>query len=182
MIYGFAGRKRSGKDTAAQILIEAGLKKIALADGVRSSVEILDPYFISNDGSKTRRWSEIGHTWESVKDSEWSEEARRLLQVLGTDLGRGFYSENFWVDRFLDRVGQTDVDVVCTDVRFQNEVDAITSAGGVVILVTRPGLEEVDLHESEKLDIIPTHTVLNDGTVGDLHNKVRSLVRSIPHG
>lgn len=182
MIYGFAGRKRSGKDTAAKVLIEAGLTKIALADGVRRSVEILDPYLRSNDGSKTRRWSELGHTWESVKDSEWSNEARRLLQVLGTDLGRDFYSENFWVERFLDKVSTTDVDVVCTDVRFQNEVDAITNAGGVVILVTRPGLEEVDLHESEKLDILPTHTVLNDGSVEDLHSKVRSLVRSIAHG
>jgi hypothetical protein len=69
---------------------------------------------------------------------------------------------------------------VITDVRFTNEATAILAAGGTVIRVTRPGVQPANDHVSEtqldKSDLI-AHTIINDGTVSQLHEKILSVVR-----
>lgn len=62
--------------------------------------------------------------WDGKKDNK----GRRLLQVLGTEAGRE-YNKNIWVDRglkILKDMESKGVDlVVCTDVRFKNEMDLL---------------------------------------------------------
>jgi len=136
---------------------------------------------------------------------------RRALQQLGTEFGRGCY-ENVWVDyalrvasRLLTPVGPTmgvytmqhglDEDVwdafriahgvVIPDVRFKNEVDAITKAGGKIWRVHRKaaGLAgAAGQHQSEQeLDTIPAEQfsiqIYNDGTLDELYSMID---KSIP--
>jgi hypothetical protein len=61
-------------------------------------------------------------------------------------------------------------------VRFPNEAEAILRRGGIMIEIVRPGVEQMN-HASE----IPlpksllTHTVINDGSVENLFNKLEKL-------
>jgi len=68
--------------------------------------------------------------WDGLKD----EKGRRLLQLIGTDVGRS-YNPNIWVDMWKSKVRillSTETSILVDDVRFQNEVDAIRELGGVV--------------------------------------------------
>ena len=69
-----------------------------------------------------------------------------------------------------------------TDVRFPNEADAVRKAGGVVIKVRRPFLENVlDEHPSEaSVDLIAEDfLILNDGSLEDLEEKTLRIVDSL---
>lgn len=67
---------------------------------------------------------------------------RVLLQWLGTEWGRGTISQSIWVDLWkadAKNLAETNVcDVVCDDVRFDNEAVAIKELGGYVIKISRP--------------------------------------------
>jgi|LakMenEpi03Aug12_release.lakeMendotaPanAssembly.Ray.scaffolds.fasta_scaffold74192_5 hypothetical protein len=112
---------------------------------------------------------------------------RHLLQTLGTEWGREQICADVWLQcwvntaRSLLRQGTP---VVVDDVRFPNEVDLVTSIGGRVWLVDRPGAEEAAqdslAHASEGgLKGCPgiTAVVLNNGTsLSDLFWTVDSLL------
>jgi hypothetical protein len=76
-----------------------------------------------------------GLGWEGAKNSY--PEVRRFLQNLGLG-ARTVFGDDFWVDRALT-LAVKDGNVVFPDVRFENEADAIRSAGGKVIRIDRPG-------------------------------------------
>lgn len=133
---------------------------------------------------------------------------RHALQQLGTEWGRACY-ENVWVDyalrvangllqnRILYSVrngpgwgkGGSNIavpkGVVIPDVRFKNEVDAITKAGGKIWRVHRKaaGLAgAAGQHQSEQeLDTIPAEQfsiqIYNDGTLDELYSMID---KSIP--
>jgi hypothetical protein len=135
---------------------------------------------------------------------------RHALQQLGTEWGRSCYN-NVWVDyalrvadtlkrggfyydaksgiRFLSHVQmQSDwvrgkSNVVISDVRFFNEVDAINNKGGRVWKIERPGAGlqgAAAAHASEKLDIPEEHfqhVIVNDGTLSQLEYGVGQLLR-----
>ena len=93
-------------------------------------------------------------------------------------------------------------DVVITDCRFKNEVDAIKNAGGTTIRVERGDypkwivdavdynhtrnpqalarLTDLNIHASEysSVGLNYDHTIKNDGTIDDLHKAMESIVNS----
>lgn len=104
---------------------------------------------------------------------------REALQQLGTEWGRACYPE-VWVEYGirrakallrpdLERWGGVSL-VIVTDVRFQNEADAIRAAGGKVLRVTRPGCGTSDSHasEAEAATMDVDLEIPNDGTLDDL--------------
>jgi hypothetical protein len=77
---------------------------------------------------------------------------RRAMQTLGTEWGRGCIAEDLWVRLFLLRAQRhraAGAPVVCDDMRFANEAEAIRGAGGLLIRVDRPGVEPAGGHASE---------------------------------
>jgi hypothetical protein len=66
---------------------------------------------------------------------------RKLLQFVGTDYIRSV-KDTYWIDSCLD---DAEGDIVITDVRFENELEAIQSRGGLVIF-----LESFNKPRSEK--------------------------------
>jgi energy-coupling factor transporter ATP-binding protein EcfA2 len=106
---------------------------------------------------------------------------RYALQTLGTQWGRDCYP-NIWVEYGIRRaqeflkVGAKLVTI--TDVRFENEADAVHEAGGKILRVVRPGAATVGIagHKSEtEMDgITADFEILNDGTLVDLREKVRA--------
>lgn len=173
-LHGYAG---AGKDSVAKILGDYGYTRVAFADKLREALYALNPLVEEGYGGVEYRVRYLVDTygWESVKRNY--PEVRRLLQVIGTEVGREMIGQDVWVDAAFKGLDK-DKKYVFTDVRFENEHQAIDSRLGLLIKIERPGVEAVNDHKSEKPlpdKWFDAHLV-NDGTLEDLHTKVREIL------
>lgn len=174
MIIGFTGKMGVGKSTAIEVLrsLSPGTRLCKFAQPLYDMQELI-----------YNRISSV-HTRPStfVKD-------RKLLQWLGTEWGRGTISESIWIDLWTDtalKAGALRADklVVCDDVRFNNEAEALKALGGTVVQLLGPS-RDVDAgiagHASESgiLPTLVTHQVHNDGTQAEFQEKIRTLFEKI---
>lgn len=156
-IIGFLGRARSGKDTAADYLVEHhGYTKISFATPIKEICKIL---FGFND-------EQLYGEHKEDDDPNWKVSPRRVMQFIGTDMFRKNMSEllpdigeNFWVHcakvKFQKEIEKnSNFKCVISDVRFQNEIEMINDLGGIVIKLQRDAADNRDSkyteHESEK--------------------------------
>lgn len=188
-LLGLVGRKRTGKDTVANVLVtEYGFLRVAFADPLKRAALSLDPVVgpCALPGHPTPAMHDLTDVvsalgWEKAKD--FVPGVRRTLQNLGWAVRS--LDETFWVRAGL-RVAQDLRDdgfpVVVTDVRFPNEADAIKDAGGALVRITRPGVNDGDTHPSETAldDYEIADVILNDGTLDDLYAQARSLAEGVP--
>ena len=154
MIIGLHGFAQSGKDSLAKIMVEDfGYTRIAFADILREAIYRLNPIVEAN--IDVERGIVITRVQSLVDSIGWDrakveyEEIRRLLQVMGTEVGRQLFYEDIWVDAALkdyDPQGK----YVVTDMRFGNEVAAISGRKGVLVKVKRPGVGPVNDHVSDQ--------------------------------
>ncbi|AFO10928.1 deoxynucleoside monophosphate kinase [Streptomyces phage R4] len=178
LIVGLSGYSRSGKNSAAEALVQYGWKQAAFADKLREFLLAVDPVIPGPYGAGLLRLSvlikDVG--WEYAKDHY--PEVRALLQRTGTEAGRKLLGSDVWVNALLAEFSDVPA-LVVTDVRFPNEAQAVADRGGVLIRVRRPGVGPAKdrvgrVHESEvALDGWAfDHTLINDGSVRDLHLKL----------
>lgn len=173
-LHGFAG---AGKDEVAKILAEYGYERKAFADVLREALYVLNPIVTWDSYSRAFRVQDIVDEvgWEDAKRN--FDEIRRMLQVLGTEVGRQMIDQNVWVDSVFKTL-DPDKKYVFTDVRFKNEHQAIDSRLGTLIKIDRPGVGPVNNHPSDQglpdqwFDVI----INNDGSLKDLHTKVRDVL------
>lgn len=191
-IIGICGRKRHGKDTVGRILRDYGYLTTAFADPVKRVA--MDVYGLT--------WDQCygdGPEKEAV-DPRWGLSPRAIMQQLGTEVGRAIHPDT-WIRHTLDnirsaaagtgfvfrddfgrsfvRIHTTETLWAVTDVRFPNEADAVTVAGGTILKVVRPALgTPTDEHPSEtSVDLVHADvTIINDGTIDDLRAKVVDAV------
>lgn len=170
MIIGLSGYAQSGKDTVAGMLI--GLYRYhnrAFAKPMRTALYALNPVVTSN-GDRLKDVVDA-HGWEYAKKYT---DARRLLQVFGTEVGREMFGQNFWVTQAFKGISPSQK-IVFTDVRFPNEAAAIKLMNGEVWRVQRPGYLPVNDHPSEssmddwKFDRI----ILNNAGLDSLKDQVK---------
>ena len=140
MILGVTGLIGSGKDTIADYLVtEHGFKRVSFAASLKDAASAVfgwDREMLEGTTKKSRVWRE-------KKDEWWSERLgmtvtpRLMLQYWGTEVCRKGFHEDIWVASVENKLRQSEDDIVITDCRFSNEVDAIKNAGGVAIRVER---------------------------------------------
>lgn len=182
MIIGVSGYARTGKDEIAKVLVEEfDFERVAFADKLRECVYALNPIVAHGKtwGSPLYLQPIIDvHGWDGVKSTRWGPEVRRLLQRFGTEVGRNILGQNVWVDATLAVMDAT-TNYVITDCRFQNEADSIVQHNGKMWRVERPGVGPVNDHISEiGLDRFQFDaTINNDGTLTDLRESVRLLLK-----
>jgi hypothetical protein len=173
-LHGYAG---AGKDSVAKILGDYGYTRVAFADKLREALYVLNPVVLTDADGDYIRIQDI------VDDIGWEEakrkypEIRRMLQVIGTEVGREMIDQNVWVDAAFKGLDK-DKKYVFTDLRFENEHQAIDSRLGLLIKIERPGIGAVNGHKSEKPlpDKWFDARLVNDGTLEDLHTKVREIL------
>ncbi|WP_051593498.1 hypothetical protein [Achromobacter sp. DH1f] len=167
-LVGIAAKAQSGKSTVAGFLKEAGAyTELSFASPIREFVAGL-----------------LGCTvpeLEPIKEDviPWcGKSPRQLMQTLGTEWGRKMVSETFWIDQAMQRIqrewarGQM---VVISDVRFDNEAEAIRNAGGCILHLSRPdGARTVAQHLSEAgVERKPgDYSIINDGSLRALRSMV----------
>jgi hypothetical protein len=182
-LVGLIGKKRSGKDSFAAVLVEeSGFRRFAFADPLKDAVLRLPVpvYDTVTDRPRYRCLQDVvrEHGWEGAKEIR---AVRRLLQEYGVAIRE--IQEDFWVRATLDRAVQHSHESgpsVVTDVRFPNEAEEVRDAGGVIVRVSRPGLVSTDTHASETAldDFEPDLEVVNGGTLEDLAWNARRFARS----
>lgn len=192
-LIGLTGYARSGKDTiGSRLVTEHGFVRVAFADAVRDATLVLNPIVtINSDKMGVDEWRVQDlvdlYGWEKCKTIY--PEIRRLLQVMGTEVGRDIFGPSSWTDIALRKIAEyANVESLCvgvtakivvTDVRFANEADLIHDLGGQVWKVERSGFGPVNAHASEVLDFEVDYILDNDNDIKGLFSKVDALLRSI---
>jgi len=182
VLIGLCGYAGAGKDTAARVLIdEFFFQRVAFADPIKGALLALDPLVPGPDKDHVR-------LSEFCRDRSWAEvkeypEVRRLMQVLGTEVGRNLFDPEIWVkiaeSKILSQlsVGNT----VVTDVRFPNEARLIKKHEGVLVRLSRPDFGPVNEHVSDRASESWTYDYIleNDSSIEALHQKMRTLIKEI---
>jgi len=199
MIVGLLGFIGSGKGTAGDILKDMGFTPLSFAKGVKDvAAEMFGwpRHLLEGDTDASRKWRE-------QPDQFWSKEfgkeftPRLALQLMGTEVGRDVFHEDFWVIKMKRYImSNPEQNFVITDVRFGNEMQFVHDQGGILIEIQRGikphwydiaikanrgdqkaerfMLNQSGIHESEwrwiggHIDYI----IENDGTLEDLKKKV----------
>jgi hypothetical protein len=180
MLVGLTGYAGSGKDTAAAGLTAIGWKRVSFAEPLRQMLLTLNP-IVGHRHYGTVRLQDV------VEEHDWLEakklgEVRRLMQVLGTEIGREMIDDDLWIKlakKSWDDYFSFGYDVVVTDVRFKNEADAIRFNGGKIIRIHREGVKPVNNHVSDTgVDLLSVdHEIINNGSVEDLQNTLKTLLQ-----
>lgn len=176
-IVAFTGRKGSGKDTAAQVLLKTGYwGQINFADKLREVCNIA--YGLTPDEM-------VNPALKQVKLNRWPfKSPRELLQEIA-QIWRIQYPE-IWVMGWYRTVRDLSPPrIVVTDLRYPNEEEILRDKKAIIIKIERPGLsdDEFSNHESESYfdEIKADITITNDSSINHLHNKVTaSLLGKIP--
>ena len=170
-IIGLAGRKGSGKTTAARALADHAATLVAplnFADPLKRMLRV----FLTAEQTD-------GDQKEQPIDWLDGVTPRRLMQTLGTEWGRDTVHPDFWIRLWerqaADLLSWPNAVVVVADVRFPNEVAAVRRLGGKVIWIDR-AVAAADQHVSERqLEATDCDGFLRNGSTVD------SLAREVVH-
>jgi hypothetical protein len=183
VLIGLCGYAGVGKDTAARVLLdELGFQRIAFADPIKKALLALDPLIPAPGDGQVVRLSEYAaeRAWVEVKEYP---EVRRLMQILGTEVGRNLFDPDLWVKLAKRKLESTLSvgDVVVTDVRFPNEARLIRGYGGILVRIDRPGFGPVNEHVSDRASErwAYDHRIDNDSEVCSLQGKLRQLITEL---
>lgn len=174
-VIAFGGPMRSGKTTASKHLIEAhGFINHPIAIGVKDMCRVLG---LTNEHL-------YGNLKEQPTDLLCGKSPRHALQTLGSEWGRTHISPTVWVEYWARTVPPNIDTIVIDDLRTVEGAKWMQARGVTLVNISRPGLDtsgSEHQHETEKqFDRIPyDQTVVNDGSLDDLKQKLDDLVKTL---
>lgn len=205
-VIGFVGLIGSGKDTAADYLVNfhefrrdsfAGTLKDAVAHVFSWDRELLE-----GRTKQAREWREQVDSWWAQRLGMPQLTPRWILQYWGTEVCRHSFHDHIWIASLENKMRKTSDNIVISDVRFPNEIKAITNVGGIVVRVARgPDPEWFDIAAESNLTgfnhmktAFPevhaseyswagskfAHEIENNGTIQDLYDKLEQLLTPAP--
>ena len=150
MIIGIAGFQGSGKDTIADYLQNIyGFKRDSFAATLKDAVAAVfgwDRNLLEGRTTESRAWREQVDSWWANRLNMPNLTPRLVLQKWGTEVARKSWHDDTWIASLENKLTRSHNDIVITDVRFPNEIQAVRNAGGIVIRVVRgPEPEWYDL-------------------------------------
>lgn len=208
MIIGVTGFIGSGKDTVADYLTTFhGFKRVSFASSLKDAVSSVfgwDRELLEGSTKTSREWREQKDIW-------WSERLqmditpRWVLQYWGTDVLRNHFHTDIWVASVENKLRQTKDNIVITDCRFSNEVNALQNVGGITVRVSRgeqpewydaavsynkgefgnmswsiskSKLENKKVHASEysSVGLKYDYYIDNNGSIDELHQQIKSII------
>jgi hypothetical protein len=141
MIIGFVGFIGSGKDTAADYLVNFhGFRRDSFANTLKDAVAAVfgwDRVLLEGRTKEAREWREQVDPWWSERLKMPNLTPRWVLQYWGTEVCRNGFHDDVWIASLENKMRKTGDNIVISDVRFPNEIKAIKSAGGQVVRVVR---------------------------------------------
>jgi hypothetical protein len=141
MIIGFVGFIGSGKDTAADYLVNThGFRRDSFANTLKDAVAAVfgwDRVLLEGRTKEAREWREQVDTWWAERLNMPKLTPRWVLQYWGTEVCRDAFHDDIWIASLENKMRKTSDNIVISDVRFPNEIKAIHNAGGIVVRVKR---------------------------------------------
>jgi hypothetical protein len=141
MIIGFVGFIGSGKDTAADYLVNFhGFRRDSFANTLKDAVANVfgwDRVLLEGRTKEAREWREQVDTWWAERLGIPELTPRWVLQRWGTEVCRKGFHDDIWIASVENKMRKTTDNIVISDVRFPNEIKAIHNAGGLVIRIKR---------------------------------------------
>lgn len=207
-IIGIVGFIGSGKDTVADFLVENyGYTRDSFAAPLKdaaASVFGWDRALLEGSTPESRSWRNQIDSWWANRLGIPHITPRWVLQHWGTEVLREGFHDDIWIASLERRFIQSKNDIVISDVRFPNEMQAIRNVGGTLIRVVRgpeptwfaqaicantnqdtslqqsanQALIELGIHASERAWVgLPVdYTVSNSGTIQELYELINDLV------
>jgi hypothetical protein len=212
MIIGVCGFIGSGKDTVADYLVNLHhFRRESFANTLKDAVAAVfgwDRTMLEGRTKQAREWREQQDNWWTnrlgiVITPRW------VLQNWGTEVCRNGFHDDIWIASLENKLRNSTDDVVISDCRFPNEIQAIKNTGGIVVRVVRGAepewydaavsqnrgpngnstwalsgrrLEQLGVHASETSWVGTQFDVVldNNGTLDDLYQQVKRLVQDHP--
>ena len=152
MIIGFVGLIGSGKDTAADYLVNFhGFRRDSFASTLKDAVAHVfgwDRTLLEGRTNEAREWREQRDEWWSTRLGK-NITPRWILQYWGTEVCRMGFHDDIWVASLENKMRKTGDNIVISDVRFPNEIKAIHNSEGLVVRIKRG--EDPDWFEAAEL-------------------------------
>ena len=141
MISGFVGFIGSGKDTAADYLVNFhGFRRDSFANTLKDAVAHVfgwDRIMLEGRTKEAREWREQLDVWWSERLNIPVLTPRWVLQQWGTEVCRHGFHDDIWIASLENKLRTSRDNVVISDVRFPNEIRAIHNAGGLTVRIKR---------------------------------------------
>lgn len=169
-IVAICGLKRSGKDTLADYIVsQYGYEHVKVADRLKKVVKLL---FNLHDNDVTT----------NLKDrvnSTWGVKPRDLMDFVGTHVFQHEIQKilpkcgrEFWIDGLLSEMDLDKKCYVISDLRFVHEVKRLRDFKPFIVKIERHGCDAEEYESEKECDNLdPMVTIVNDGSVEDLHRK-----------
>jgi hypothetical protein len=212
MIIGICGFIGSGKDTAADYLVNFhGFRRESFAATLKDAVAHVfgwDRDMLEGRTKESREWRETEDAWWTTRlgipiTPRW------ILQYWGTDVLRQHFHDDIWIASLENKLRTARDNIVISDCRFPNEIRGLKAQGARIVWIQRGitphwydiaaqanrgstnaqnWLTEQKIHASEyswagtDFDV----TIDNNKSIENLYNQLKSLVQplqvSIPAG
>lgn len=160
MIVGFVGFIGSGKDTAADYLVNFhGFRRDSFANTLKDAVSAVfgwDRVLLEGRTKEAREWREQVDSWWANRLNMPKLTPRWVLQYWGTDVLRNGFHDDIWIASLENKMRKTGDNIVISDVRFPNEIKAIHNAGGIVVRIKR-GDDPIWYDDAVSANKGPTH-------------------------
>lgn len=156
---------KSGKTTAARYLAQKhGYSRHRFAGPLKLMLKV--GFGLTDDHVD-------GHLKEEPTDLLGGATPRHAMQTMGFEWGRRLVHEDLWVIAWMNT--RPKGPIVCDDLRFPNEYEALRKLDGKVIRVIRPGYSHSGSHDSEAHVLPHDIEILNDGSLEDFLAKLDDL-------
>ncbi len=212
MIVGVCGLIGAGKDTVADYLVNIHqFRRESFANTLKDAVSAVfgwDRELLEGRTKQSRAWREQVDPWWSQRLGMPDLTPRWVLQYWGTEVVRKAFHDDTWIASLENKLRKSEDDVVISDCRFPNEIQAIKRAGGLVVRVHRGpdpewyafaetvnrgperniawtvsklALEKYNIHASETAWIGTNFDAVidNNSSMDHLYNQVNNLVQDL---
>lgn len=131
----------SGKDTVAKILVEEyGYIQESFAASLKdvcASIFNWPRELLEGKTDYSRHWREQPDVWWSEKLQIPEFTPRWALKHIGTEVLRNNFDKNVWIHSLENRLCHSNKNVIVSDARFKNEIDALKGMNAIVVEVKR---------------------------------------------
>jgi hypothetical protein len=203
MIIGICGLIGSGKDTAADYLVNFHeFRRDSFAATLKDAVAAVfgwDRELLEGRTKAAREWREQVDVWWATRLGIPTLTPRWVLQQWGTEVCRKSFHDDIWIASIENKLRLSTDNIVISDCRFPNEIKSIKSQGGKIVWIqrgiiphwysiaesanrgdtkARAWLGDQGIHASEYSWAGTSFDAIvdNNGSVDELYSQIKNLV------